>query len=223
MCRRGEGRVKAAGDAILFQLKSLGEAQAEMLARRLGISVQAVRQRLERLLTENLVAFSDHAHGRGQPRRLWSLAPGTASLFPDTHAQLTVDLIGTIRGELGETALAKLLERRREQITAFYRKRLAREPDIARKLMTLADMRSAEGYLARVEALANEGFLLVEDHCRGNELPALLPHRAAGLSEPSRTRLAHRTGGPSCHRCAPLRLPNHSSMMGGMICLLRLD
>ena len=157
--------MKAAGDAILFQLKSLGEAQAEMLARRLGISVQAVRQRLERLLTENLVAFSDHAHGRGRPRRLWSLAPGTASLFPDTHAQLTVDLIGTIRSELGETALAKLLERRRQQITAVYRKRIAREPDIAKKLTALADMRSAEGYMARVETLSGESFLLVEDHC----------------------------------------------------------
>ena len=157
--------MKAAGDAILFQLKSLGEAQAEMLARRLGISVQAVRQRLERLLTENLVAFSDHAHGRGRPRRLWSLAPGTASLFPDTHAQLTVDLIGTIRGELGETALAKLLERRREQVTASYTNGVAREPDIARKLTALADMRSAEGYMARVEVLADEVFLLVEDHC----------------------------------------------------------
>ena len=157
--------MKAVGDTILFQLKSLGEAQAEMLARRLGISVQAVRQRLERLLTENLVAFSDHAHGRGRPRRLWSLAPGTASLFPDTHAQLTVDLIGTIRSELGETALAKLLERRREQVTAVYRKGLAREPDIARKLTALADMRSAEGYMARVEVLADEVFLLVEDHC----------------------------------------------------------
>jgi predicted ArsR family transcriptional regulator len=118
--------VKAAGDAILFQLKSLGEAQAEMLARRLGISVQAVRQRLERLRSENLVAFSDHAHGRGRPRRLWSLAPGTASLFPDTHAQLTVDLIGTIRSELGETALTELLERHREQVTAFIRKARAR-------------------------------------------------------------------------------------------------
>jgi len=157
--------VKAVGDTILFQLKSLGEAQAEMLARRLGISVQAVRQRLERLLTENLVAFSDHARGRGRPRRLWSLAPGTASLFPDTHAQLTVDLIGTIRSELGETALAKLLERRREQVTASYTKGLAREPDIGRKLTALADMRSAEGYMARVEVLADEVFLFVEDHC----------------------------------------------------------
>ena len=157
--------MKTAGDAILFQLKSLGEAQAESLARRLGISVQAVRQRLERLLAENLVAYSDRAHGRGRPRRLWSLAPGAASLFPDTHAQLTVDLIGTIRRELGETALARLLERRREQITGTYRKRLAREPDIAKKLSALADMRSAEGYMARVEKLPDDGFLLVEDHC----------------------------------------------------------
>jgi predicted ArsR family transcriptional regulator len=157
--------VKTAADAILFQLKSLGQAQAETLARRLGISVQAVRQRLERLLAENLVSFSDRTQGRGRPRRLWSLAPPAASLFPDTHAQLTVDLIGTIRSELGETALARLLERRREQIALAYRKRLAREPDMAKKLTALADMRSAEGYMARVEKLPSEGFLLVEDHC----------------------------------------------------------
>jgi predicted ArsR family transcriptional regulator len=157
--------VKTAGDTILFQLKSLGEAQAETLARRLGISVQAVRQRLERLLAENLVVFSDRAQGRGRPRRLWSLATSAASLFPDTHAQLTVDLIGTIRTELGEAALAQLLERRREQISTAYRKRLAREPDMARKLTALADLRSAEGYMARLEKLPDESFLLVEDHC----------------------------------------------------------
>jgi len=89
--------LKTAADAILFQLKSLGEAQAETLARRLGISVQAVRQRLDRLLAEDLVCFSDRSCGRGRPRRFWSLASGAAGLFPDTHAQLTVDLIGSIR------------------------------------------------------------------------------------------------------------------------------
>jgi predicted ArsR family transcriptional regulator len=162
-CERND--VKTAGDAILFQLKSLGEVQAETLARRLRISVQAVRQRLERLLGDGLVTYADCAHGRGRPRRLWALAPGAASLFPDTHAQLTVDLIGTIRSELGETALSRLLERRREQITAAYRKRLACEPDITRKLTALADVRTAEGYMARVEKLGDEDFLLIEDHC----------------------------------------------------------
>jgi len=127
--------------------------------------VQAVRQRLERLLAENLVGFADRGRGRGRPRRFWSLAPGAASLFPDTHAQLTVDLIGTIRSELGETAMARLLERRQDQVTAAYRKRIAAKIGIAAKLTALAELRSAEGYMARLEALAGGGFLLVEDHC----------------------------------------------------------
>jgi predicted ArsR family transcriptional regulator len=157
--------VKTASDAILFQLKTLGEARAETLAGRLGISAQAVRQHLERLLAENLVAFADRARGRGRPRRFWSLAPDAVSLFPDTHAQLTVDLIGAIRGELGEPAMTKLLERRAEQIAAAYRKRLAGKPGIAAKLTALADIRSAEGYMARLDELPDGGFLLVEDHC----------------------------------------------------------
>jgi predicted ArsR family transcriptional regulator len=157
--------VKTAADAILFQLKSLGEARAETLANRLGISVQAVRQRLERLLAERLVAFSDRAQGRGRPRRLWSLASGAASLFPDTHAQLTVELIGAIRRELGEGALAQLLDRRREQMAAAYRTRLDREPGIAGKLAALVDLRAAEGYMARLETAPDGSFLLVEDHC----------------------------------------------------------
>jgi predicted ArsR family transcriptional regulator len=157
--------VKTAADAILFQLKSLGEAQAETLARRLGISVQAVRQRLERLLADNLVRFSDFARGRGRPKRLWSLAPGASDLFPDTHAQLTVDLIGSIRAELGEPAFARLLQRRRDDMTALYRKRLAALRTIEQKLEALAELRAAEGYMARLERRPGEGFLLIEDHC----------------------------------------------------------
>jgi predicted ArsR family transcriptional regulator len=157
--------VKTGADAILFQLKGLGEAQAETLARRLGISVQAVRQRLERLLTDDLVSFSDRASGRGRPRRLWSLAPGAAGLFPDTHAQLTVDLIGSIRRELGEPAFARLLQRRCDDITAAYRKRLAGQRTMEKKLQALARLRSSEGYMARLEQRSGEGFLLIEDHC----------------------------------------------------------
>jgi predicted ArsR family transcriptional regulator len=152
-------------DAVLFQLKSLGEAQAETVAIRLGISVQAVRQRLDRLLAENLVEFTDQARGRGRPRRVWSLTARAISLFPDTHAQLTVDLIGTIRSELGEKAFDRLLRRRAGEIAASYRQRLAGERDMPGKLTALAEMRSAEGYMARLEEVPDDGYLLVEDHC----------------------------------------------------------
>ena len=152
-------------DAVLFQLKSLGEAQAETVARRLRITVQAVRQRLDRLLGEGLVAYTDRPHGRGRPRRLWSLTPRATGLFPDTHAQLSVDLIGTIRSELGEGAIVRLLQKRAAEISATYRRRLESEPDMAAKLAALAEIRTAEGYMARVEELPGEGYLLVEDHC----------------------------------------------------------
>jgi len=152
-------------DAVLFQLKSLGEAQAETVAQRLKITVQAVRQRLDRLLTENLVEFTDQPRGRGRPRRFWSLTLQAMSLFPDTHAQLTVDLIGTIRSELGEQAFARLLRKRAGEITRHYRSRLACEPDMPAKLAALAEMRSAEGYMARLEELPDGGYLLIEDHC----------------------------------------------------------
>jgi predicted ArsR family transcriptional regulator len=152
-------------DAVLFQLKSLGEAQAETVARRLGITVQAVRQRLDRLLDEDLVAFADRPHGRGRPRRMWWLTPRATALFPDTHAQLTVDLIGSIRGEFGEAAFERLLQKRAEDISGAYRQRLGSERDMAGKLAALAEMRTAEGYMARIEELPGEGYLLVEDHC----------------------------------------------------------
>ena len=76
---------------------------------------------------------------------MWSLTPQAMSLFPDTHAQLTVDLIGTIRSEFGEAAFCRLLRRRTEGIAANYRRTLAREPGIAGKLAALVDIRTAEG------------------------------------------------------------------------------
>jgi predicted ArsR family transcriptional regulator len=111
------------------------------------------------------VEFSDQARGRGRPRRMWSLTPRATSLFPDTHGQLTADLIRTIRSELGEKAFDRLLQRRAVEIAANYRQRLAHECDMAGKLAALAEIRSAEGYMARLEELPGEGYLLVEDHC----------------------------------------------------------
>jgi hypothetical protein len=89
-----------------------------------------------------------------------------------------------------------------------------------RKLTALADMRSAEGYMARVQVLADEVFLLVEHHC---------PICAAAMScqgfcrielpvfrDLLGPRLAHRTRGPSAHPRASVHLPYQPrSLMGG--------
>src|SRR5262249_1891405 len=75
--------------------------------RALGITVVGTRQHLAKLHAEGLVAFDDHAGEIGRPKRVWRLTAKGHGRFPDTHGDLTVNLIGGIRelfGEAGWTA-----------------------------------------------------------------------------------------------------------------------
>jgi len=155
----------SAGDAILFQLKTLGPSRAEMLAARLGTSAQAARQALERLRRQSLVQFQDEVAGRGRPRRVWRLTAAAAGHFPDTHGQLTVELLRDVRTTFGAGGVERLLATRGRTLTDLYRARLARCTRPRQRLMRLADIRSEEGYMARVSASRDGGFLFIEDHC----------------------------------------------------------
>ena len=75
------------------------------------------------------------------------------------------------------SAFSRLLRRRTEGIAANYRRRLGPEPDVRGKLAALAELRTAEGYMARLEELPEGGYLLIEDHCplrRGDCLSGVL-------------------------------------------------
>ena len=113
-----------------------------------------MRQHLEALEDNGLVerAPSPPPSGRGRPPVRWHLTPLAGELFPDRHAELTVELIGSIREALGDDGLDKVLAARAASQLAAYRKAL---PDPATtpvpvRVRRLADVRSAEGYLAEV-------------------------------------------------------------------------
>ncbi len=156
----------AADDPILFLLKTRGPATAPDLAARLGISPQAVRQRLAPLARAGLVAHDDRIAGRGRPKRHWQLTEAAAGRFPDTHAELTVELIAAIRGELGEAALDRLVQRRQRDTVAAWQAALAGRATLQDRVAALAELRRAEGYMAEWQADPDgDGFLLVENHC----------------------------------------------------------
>lgn len=153
-------------DRILFLLKTGGATTAARLAGRLGISAQAAREQLGALHGEGLVTYADEAGGRGRPKRLWSLAEKAQSRFPDTHAELTVELIGAIRSELGARALDKLIVRRERETFERYAQALAACRRLDLKVRKLAELRSAEGYMAEVQPTPDrKGLLLIENHC----------------------------------------------------------
>ena len=156
--------MSGAGDRILFHLKTHGATGAEAMAEALGVTPQAVRQQLDRLQEDALVAFEDQAAGRGRPKRHWRLSEAGHARFPDTHAQLTVELIKAVRTELGPAALDRIIARRERDQLAAYQARLTRCPALADKIAALAELRTAEGYMAEWRP-AEDGFLLIENHC----------------------------------------------------------
>jgi predicted ArsR family transcriptional regulator len=151
-------------DSLLFHVKTAGPIQADQLAARLGISPQAVRQQMDRLLDAGLVQYDDRTAGPGRPKRFWSLTERGRGRFPDSHAQLTLNLIDAMREEFGEAALDRLIARRERDLTASYEAALAGQSILSEKIAALTALRQAEGYMASWQKTP-DGFLLIEDHC----------------------------------------------------------
>ena len=153
-------------DRILHQLKTKGPATAAALARRLSVTPVAVRQQLAALLTGGLVAYEDQAGQVGRPKRVWRTTRAADARFPDSHAELAVGLMASLREALGESALARVIaERTRAQAENYVRLMPARGRPLAERVAALARIRRDEGYLATVETPADGSLLLVENHC----------------------------------------------------------
>ena len=150
---------------LLYMLKSRGPLPTSALARVLGITVVGIRQHLAKLHAEGLVAFDDQAGAIGRPKRFWRLTAKGHGRFPDTHGDLTVNLIGGIRSLFGEAGLDRLIEARQAAAVAAYRRALEPCSGLEDRVRTLARLRTEEGYLAEFEAQPDGGFLLIENHC----------------------------------------------------------
>jgi predicted ArsR family transcriptional regulator len=152
---------------ILDRLKRADTLTAPEVAADFDLTDTAVRQHLEALEQAGLVErTSAPPQGRGRPPVRWRLTALANELFPDRHADLTVDLISGIREAVGEEGLERVVANRMERQLAAYRRTL---PDPERstvkvRVRRLAEVRSAEGYLA--EAVADgPDMLLIEHHC----------------------------------------------------------
>src|ERR1700679_1455235 len=149
---------------VLVVLKTRGPQRADQLGEVLGITVVAVRQHMMKLAAEGLVTVSSEPQGVGRPVQFWSLTDEGNARFPDAHADLTVDLIHTMRMHFGATALERLIEARAVKSLVEYTKALEGAVGLQEKVACLAGVRSREGYMAEWRAEGDE-FVLVENHC----------------------------------------------------------
>jgi DeoR family transcriptional regulator, suf operon transcriptional repressor len=149
--------------ALLRELKRAGEARAETLAERLGITVSAVRQQLSALHGDGLVSWREERSGPGRPKHVWTLAPAGEALFPHAYDELSNELLDGVAAEdpdLVDRLFARRRERRIDQAGA----RLT-GLDPAARVAELARILDEDGYVATWLTQADGSFLVVEQHC----------------------------------------------------------
>lgn len=152
-------------DKILYQIKRLGPQSVKSLAETLDVTTMGVRQHIAQLAADGLIeALPEEPQPRGRPVKPWKLTEKGHQRFPDAHAQVTVDLILSVRELLGESAMDKIIEKRTRETLELYRRELEKHRTLAGKISQLARLRTNEGYMA--EVLEQEGeFILSEHHC----------------------------------------------------------
>lgn len=158
------------GDAktkLLRALKRIEPATARALAETLGVTVVAARQHLTALEAHALVEQSSlPARGRGRPASAWRLTSLGRQILPDRHGDLVVALLGSLRQELGDEGVARLLRARAaEQVEEYSRLVPLGRASLRSRLEALARQRSAEGYMAEVVEQGRGCYLLIEHHC----------------------------------------------------------
>jgi predicted ArsR family transcriptional regulator len=157
--------LSASEDRILRFLKFRGSQTTPAIARHLKMTVPGARKHLAALLESRLVSFADAPGAVGRPKRSWRLTPLADRRFPDSHAVLTVEMIGAVRQVFGEDGLDRLIANRESATEHRYITALSRLGDMGRKVAKLAELRSEEGYMADWQALPDGTYLLIENHC----------------------------------------------------------
>ncbi|HGY1053005.1 helix-turn-helix transcriptional regulator [Aeromonas salmonicida] len=156
--------MNASTDKILFLLKSHGPQSAAALGEQLQMTSMGARQHLIALESDGWVGFSDEARGRGRPVRLWHLTEQAWQRFPDTHSELTLQLIDNIQQLFGEVGMERLIQQREQQQLGRYQAQLT-QPALADRLATLKELRTREGYMADMRQEEDGSWLLWESHC----------------------------------------------------------
>ena len=150
---------------IIERLKRAESATAPELAAEFGLTDTAIRQHLEALENAELVErVTAPSARRGRPPVHWRLAPSASSLFADRHGDLSVELIASIRSALGEDALDQVVRARAARQLVVYKSALKGSSSLADRVQRIAQLRTAEGYLAEAVE-SGDDVTLVEHHC----------------------------------------------------------
>ncbi|MFN0254407.1 helix-turn-helix transcriptional regulator [Pedobacter ureilyticus] len=151
-------------DQTLRFIKLSNEITAAALAIELGVTKEGARLNLLKLAEEGLVVSFVKSERVGRPVTYYKLTEKALAKLPDAHAQVTVELLSSVRQLLGENALDLLIGEREKKTYERYEAMLKDASSLEQRLEILTNIRTEEGYMAEWKK-EGEDYLLIENHC----------------------------------------------------------
>lgn len=155
---------KSTTDRILNFIKTTDKVTAAAVAKELGITKEGARQHLLKLEQNKLIESFAKSEGVGRPVTYYILTEKGLSKFPDSHAQVTVELLKSVKSLLGENALDLLISNREQQAYKRYAVAMEKQKTLEERLDRLSKLRSEEGYMAEWKK-EDDAYFLIENHC----------------------------------------------------------
>src|SRR5689334_23312392 len=157
-------RLSASQQEIVRLLRRQGDLTVEELSRQMGISAVAVRQHLEILEADGLLASRTQRRPIGRPRRLYRLTDAADDLFPKSYSTLAQMILEHLEGVGGPDQVAEVFDCRRQQQERELKPMLTGR-SLEERVRTLTQVQEQAGYMAEAEALPDQGFVIRQHNC----------------------------------------------------------
>ena len=149
---------------MLMYLKMHGAQPAAVLAGEMGLTNEGARQHLMRMMEEGWISSESQSKGVGRPIILYQITAAGFGLFPDAHAELTLQLLTSVKALFGQEGLDRLIQLREQETLKQYQSGVEGMGRLEDRLDYLVSIRSAEGYMAEWYQ-DGDLYFLVENHC----------------------------------------------------------
>ncbi|VXD10997.1 metalloregulator ArsR/SmtB family transcription factor [Marinoscillum sp. 108] len=149
---------------MLMYLKMHGAQPAAVLAGEMGLTNEGARQHLMRMMEEGWISSESQSKGVGRPIILYKITAAGFGLFPDAHAELTLQLLTSVKALFGQEGLDRLIQSREQETLKQYQSGVEGMGRLEDRLDYLVSIRSAEGYMAEWYQ-DGDLYFLVENHC----------------------------------------------------------
>jgi DeoR family transcriptional regulator, suf operon transcriptional repressor len=147
---------------LLLALKKEQPLTARELAERFGLTPNALRRHLEALETDGVVRHRREVRGVGGPVYEYSLTEGGEALFPRAYGPALTTALEALSDRHGVDSVVTLFRRQWDAVAEEAKPRLSQLP-LAGRAQVIAELLSAQGYMAESESVS-EGVATLREH-----------------------------------------------------------